>query len=347
MKYQSGISTIGCVLTVILAGSGLAAAAEPSPGDAAAISKEALHATRLILLGTAGGSAVSLVRSEPASLLVVHGKPYLIDVGAGVTYQLVKAGYQPASVHQVFITHHHADHDAGLEPLMSLQWSRRGLEALDSVPVDIYGPPATQFMVHAILDSIGVTERIWHAGVDQLRPAAPMFQAHDIDQDGLVYRDDLVRVTAVENSHFSFPSSGPSGKDRSLAYRFDTPEGSVVFTGDTGPSRAVEHLAQDADVLVSEVFAPPADYANYVPKTEIEKQMALHMAREHLTPEEVGRLASAAHAKMVILTHFVPGNSIEDMSIFTAGVKRQFAGPVIAGKDLFEYDLFLPTELGK
>jgi ribonuclease BN (tRNA processing enzyme) len=347
MKDRSRISTVRYLFAIILAGSGVVAAAEPAPSAAPAISKEALHATRLILLGTAGGSAVSLVRSEPASLLAVHGKPYLIDVGAGVTYQLVKAGYQPASVHQVFITHHHADHDAGLEPLMSLQWSRRGLEALDSIPVDIYGPPATPFMVHAILDSIGVTERIWHAGVDQLRPAAPMFQAHDIDQDGLVYRDDLVRVTAVENSHFSFPSSGAGGKDRSLAYRFDTPEGSVVFTGDTGPSRAVEHLAQDADVLVSEVFAPPADYANYVPKTEIEKQMALHMAREHLTPEEVGRLASAAHAKMVILTHFVPGNSIEDMSIFTAGVKQHFAGPVIAGKDLFEYDLFLATESGK
>ena len=109
----------------------------------------------------------------------------------------------------------------------------------------------------------------------------------------------------------------------------------------------MERLAQDADVLVSEVFAPPADYANYVPKTEIEKQMALHMAREHLTPEEVGRLASAAHAKIVVLTHFVPGNSIEDMSVFTAGVKMYFAGPVIAGKDLFEYDLFQPAEPAK
>jgi ribonuclease BN (tRNA processing enzyme) len=341
------ISIVGYVLAFILAGSGVAAATEPSPSEAAPISKEALHATRLILLGTAGGSAVSLVRSEPASLLVVHGKPYLIDVGAGVTYQLVKAGYQPASVHQVFITHHHADHDAGLEPLMSLQWSRRGLEALDSQPVEIYGPPATQFMVHAILDSIGITERIWHAGVDQLRPAAPMFQAHDIDRDGVVYRDELVRVTAVENTHFSVPSSGPSGKDRSLAYRFDTPEGSVVFTGDTGPSQAVEHLAQNADILVSEVFAPPDDYANYVPKTDIEKQMALHMAREHLKPEDVGRMAAAAHAKMVILTHFVPGNSIQDMSVFTAGVMKYFSGPVIAGKDLFEYDLFQPAEPSK
>ena len=335
----------GYLAAIVLAGSGVVAAAEAPSGDAPRISQEASRATRLILLGTDGGSNVSLVRSEPASLLVVHGKPYLIDVGEGVTYQLVKAGFQPASIYRVFITHHHADHNAGLEPLMFLQWSRRGLESLDSVPVEIYGPPATQFLVNITLDYIGVGERIWHAGVMQSRPAAPMFHAHDIDHDGSAYRDELVRVTAVENSHFSFPSRSPSGKDRSLAYRFDTPEGSVVFTGDTGPSEPVERLARDADVLVSEVFAASAgDVANYVPKTEIERQMALHMAREHLTPEEVGRLAAAAHVKMVLLTHFVPGREVEDMSVFTEGVKRHFAGPVIAGKDLFEYDLFQPMD---
>jgi hypothetical protein len=128
MKIRSRISAVSYLFAIILAGSRVVAAAEPAPSADTAVSKEASHATRLILWGTAGGSAVSLVRAEPASLLVVHGKPYLIDAGSGVTYQLVKAGYQPASVHQVFITHHHADHDAGLEPLMSLQWSRRGLE---------------------------------------------------------------------------------------------------------------------------------------------------------------------------------------------------------------------------
>jgi ribonuclease BN (tRNA processing enzyme) len=344
MRDWSGCAAVGYILALNLAGVGFVSAAE-SPAEAPKLSKEASHATRLILLGTDGGPNVSPVRSEPASLLVVNGRPYLIDAGAGVPFQLAKVGYRVGAIDRIFITHHHPDHNAGLEPLMSFQWVHQGLGDLQLPPVEIYGPPATQFLVHATVDYISVTERIWHAGITKSHPVAPMFQAHDIDQDGPVYRDDLVRVTAAENTHFSFPSAGPSGKDRSLAYRFDTPEGSVVFTGDTGPSQAVERLAQGADILVSEVLAMPD--TNYVPKTETEKQMLFHAEHEHLSPENVGRMAAAAHVKTVILTHFVPGNSIEDMSIFTEGVKKYFAGPVIAGKDLFEYDLFQPIEPGK
>jgi ribonuclease BN (tRNA processing enzyme) len=345
---RRAISTAATMAAIALnfAGLGFVWAAE-APADAPRLSKEASHSTRLILLGTDGGPNVSPVRSEPANLLVVNGKPYLIDAGAGVPFQLAKVGYRVGAIDRIFITHHHPDHNAGLEPLMSFQWTHQGLGDLQLPPVEIYGPPATQFLVHATVDYIGVTERIWRAGITKSHPVAPMFQAHDIDQDGLVYRDDVVRVTAAENTHFSFPSVGPGGKDRSLAYRFDTPAGSVVFTGDTGPSPAVERLAQNADVLVSEVIAIPADQANYAPKTETEKQMLFHAEHEHLSPENVGRMASAAHVKMVILTHFVPGNTIEDMSVFTEGVKKYFAGPVIAGKDLFEYDLFQPTVQGK
>ena len=36
----------------------------------------------------------------------------------------------------------------------------------------------------------------------------------------------------------------------SLAYRVDTPEGSVVFTGDTQPCNSVIDLARDADVML-------------------------------------------------------------------------------------------------
>ena len=35
----------------------------------------------------------------------------------------------------------------------------------------------------------------------------------------------------------------------SLAYRIDSPEGSIVFTGDTEPCDSVVELARDADVM--------------------------------------------------------------------------------------------------
>jgi len=109
----------------------------------------------------------------------------------------------------------------------------------------------------------------------------------------------------------------------------------------------VAELARNADVLVSEVCLCDAE-AKVRPSTTsaggartaaaLEKAETLHMRHEHLTPEEVGKLAAAAHVKVVILTHFVPGSET-DPTRFTAGVMKYFSGPVIPGKDLLEYDL--------
>ena len=58
----------------------------------------------------------------------------------------------------------------------------------------------------------------------------------------VVFEDEAVRVTAVAVTHgHAVPA---------LAYRFDTPDGSVVFSGDTTVNDDLIALAQDADILV-------------------------------------------------------------------------------------------------
>jgi len=302
------------------------------------------HATRVVLLGTYGGPKASEERSEPASLLVVAGTPYLIDAGAGVDRQIAAYGLHHSDIRTIFITHHHIDHNAGLVPLISLIWFDRAWYNLAGPPVQIYGPPATEFLVHTALDYLSVSERIFRAGVPAMMTAAPMFSAHDIDHDGLVYQDERVRVTAAENTHFHFKSESPAtGQDRSYSYRFDTAKGAVVFTGDTGPSEAVTNLARGADVLVSEVCVcagkVPTVPDPSAPPATLDAQIDYHMDHEHLTPEQVGIMASRAHARVVVLTHFVPGDGGVDVARFTAGVQKYFNGEVIAGKDLLTYDL--------
>jgi ribonuclease BN (tRNA processing enzyme) len=306
-------------------------------------------ATRIILLGTDGGPRAYPARAEPATLLVVKGVPYLIDAGPGVERQIALAGFKLAELRTIFITHHHIDHDGGLPALMSMTWFDAAWADQTLPPVQIYGPPATRFLAGAALDYLSVSERIFRAGVPALQPAAGMFQAHDIHRNGEFYRDNRVTVRAVENSHFHFKSgSASTGRDMSFSYRFDTPNGSVVFTGDTGPSEAVIELARNADVLVSEVclcdsratvHPTGTSAASRQTAAAMEEQETYHMRNEHLTPEEVGQLAAAARVKVVILTHFVPGDGKADPSQFTTGVMKYFSGPVIPGKDLLEYDI--------
>jgi len=337
MKIKTGFS---CA-SLLLAGAFVSAGhAGQNPAQAAPVAA-ADHTTRLILLGTAAGPIPRALRSQPANLLIVDGRPYLIDAGNGVARQLVMAGFEPADVRHIFITHHHIDHNADLGALISFDWVEDyQRNAASAPPVQIYGPPSTTFLVQSALDYLSVGERIFSAGMP-IFVAKGRFQAHDIDHDGLVYTDDRVRVTATENTHFHQPSSSPTyGKDRSYSYRFDTPGRSVVFTGDTGPSEAVTKLAEDADVLVTEIEDIETMMKTFTGKMTKPQANAFrdHLEQEHLTPEAVGKMAAAAHVKSVVLTHFTPDEDVPtDASSFTKGIRKYYNGPVMAGRDLFEY----------
>ena len=307
--------------------------------------------TQLVLLGTNGGPVLSATRSEPALMLVTHGKHYLIDAGAGTSGQVVKAGFRPSQIDDIFISHHHIDHNAGLPSLISTIWFERAWRHIDKSPLGIYGPPSTEFLVQSALNYLSVSEGIFESGVPELPAAESLFVAHDVNDDGPVFSDGIISVTAVTNTHFTDVSRGASGKqNKSYAYRFETPDGSIVYTGDTGPSEAVEKLALNADVLVSEINVlslvsksglPEQSFAGQSPMppklAEAERQ---HQITEHLTPEQVGQLASRAHVKTVVLTHFVP-SAVADRnpSIFIDGVKRYFSGNVVFGSDLMTIEI--------
>ncbi len=63
------------------------------------------------------------------------------------------------------------------------------------------------------------------------------------------------------------------------------------------------------------------------------------MLNEHLSPEEVGVMAARAHVRVLVLTHLGPFPPGSDMTVFTAGIAKHFAGVVIPGRDFLEYDL--------
>lgn len=64
----------------------------------------------------------------------------------------------------------------------------------------------------------------------------------------------------------------------------------------------------------------------------------MHMEKQHISPEQIGQMATKVSVKSVVLTHYSPGLDGEtDLSPYTNGVRKFFAGPVIAGTDLLEY----------
>ncbi len=300
--------------------------------------------SRLILLGTGAGPIPRKDRAQPSNLLIVGGRPYLIDAGNGVARQMVQAGYVPSDVRTVFITHHHIDHNADIGALMSYAWIEDTKRNAKSAGVmKFYGPTSTSDLVQAGLSFLSVSERIFRSGVP-MPPAAGRFEAHDFKGAGVVYRDDRLVVTAAENTHYHLArrTGEAMSNDKSYALRFDTPDRSFVFCGDTGPSDAVTRLAQGADVLICSVNELDATMKELATTTKLpppaQAAMRAHMEHQHITPEQIGLMAQKAGVKTVVLTHFAPGRDGEtDASLYTRGVRKHFSGAVIAGRDLLEF----------
>lgn len=324
----------------LLAGSALSMAAAGGAQSPAPQAAQAGSSTRFILLGTAGGPVPRVQRSQPANLLDVGGRIYLIDAGDGVMRQLAAAGYRPGDVQTVFLSHLHLDHVAGLSTLLGMNWVSRA-----NKPMTIHGPVGTKALVEGARAYLAQPEALFTAQIPPGPSIATITEAREIAGSGpvVIFQDDRLKVTAVENSHYDTmdPAKLPKGA-KSFAYRFDTADRSIVYTGDSGPSEAMEKLAQGADILVSEVIDLPGTMAflsrQYKVSPAVLQPQIDHMEKEHFTPEEIGRMAARAGVGMVVLTHIVMGFDTEtDMRAYTEGVRRHFKGPVVIGRDLNEY----------
>ena len=143
----------------------------------------------------------------------------------------------------------HFDHTAGVLGVLALRF-QMGAPG----KITIYGPPGTATFVDGLLDAMKPF-RMAGFGVPGEKFGDPRDTFNVVEiTDGSVVKVGDVTVTAAQNTHYTFaPGSDLDHHYKSLSFRFDMPDRSIVYTGDTGPSTNVERLAKGADILVSEV----------------------------------------------------------------------------------------------
>lgn len=324
--------------------------------------------SRLVLLGTAGGPLPSPVRAGISQAVVVAGRAYLVDCGSGVTRQLRQARLL-SSLTEVFLTHLHSDHTCDYFNLFLLGWPI----LQRNPPVHVYGPgsagglpadpgrpagralpvagganpaPGLVDLTRAQLaaNAYDINVRMREAGREDLTtlvvpheiglpaglPAGPEHVAPPM-APLVVAEDDRVRVTAVLVEHAPvFPA---------FAYRFDTPDGSVVISGDTAPCPNLVTLAHGADILVHEVFADDLWQRRPDDVTWEASRREHHLFTAHTALSDVGKVASEAEVGRLVLTHFVPGDDVLPDDYWVRGVGSSFDGEVTVGRDLAELPL--------
>jgi ribonuclease BN (tRNA processing enzyme) len=295
--------------------------------------------TKIVLLGTRGGPGIDLARNETGAAVVVDGVTYLVDCGYGTLRALVANGLAYTRIGNVFLSHLHDDHTADLPALLTHQWTNSR-----NMPTEVYGPFGTVQLVDAINEVLDINAEIRIADEGRTTRPEALFKGHDLPANATpteVLKDERVHVTAIENTHYPERSKAHMPY-RSLAFRFDTAEKSVAFSGDTAYSANVVKLARGADFFVCEVMAQSTyDRMEARAKAEAEagnsNTIARHVAETHSTPRDVGRMAKEAGVKTVVLYHQLWGprqGQLEyPVTEYIDGVHENFSGEVVVGRD--------------
>jgi ribonuclease BN (tRNA processing enzyme) len=300
-------------------------------GSAAALATPAALAqspakprTKIVFLGTKGGPRVDVGPSNPANLVVVNDTPFVIDCGMGVSRQLASAGVPLASVKYILISHHHSDHSLEYGNLVYNAWAA-GL----STPIYSFGPKGLEAMTRTYweLNKFDVETRIEDEGRPDPRK---LLIAKDIAEEGIVLQTADVRVTAFRTPH-------PPIMDN-FAYKFETPDGVIVFSSDTAYNPKLAEFAKGADVLVHEaLYVPWVD--RLVARVKNGATLKKHLLESHTAVEDVGKIAAAAGVKVLVLSHLVPGDLDVTDDTWTEGAKKNFSGRIVVARDLMELKL--------
>jgi ribonuclease BN (tRNA processing enzyme) len=270
--------------------------------------------TRLILLGT-GTPNAEPNRSGPAVAVVAGGVPYVVDFGPGVVRRAMGAGLDPRHLSRAFLTHLHSDHCAGYPDLVLTPWTLERAE-----PLEVYGPPGLAALTEHVRAAYGADIRERLGGLEPANDTGWRVVPHEVEP-GVVYRGDNVEVEAFAVDHGSWAAYG---------YRFHTPAGSVVISGDSAPTETMVEKSRRCDVLVHEVYSAaafdslPAEWQRY-------------HAAVHTSSRELAELASRAEPKLLVLYHQLLWGVGEEELL--AEVREGYDGDVAFGRDLAVFDL--------
>jgi ribonuclease BN (tRNA processing enzyme) len=245
--------------------------------------------TQVVMLGT-GNPPADPDRSGPATAIVVDGTPYLVDFGAGVVRRAKSAvvdkgiaGLDPVNLRVAFVTHLHSDHTVGYPDLILTPWviGRR-------VPLEVFGPTGIKAMTEHIMAAYQADfetrmkdRELYTVGAFREGHAV---NAHEI-KPGVVYKDANVTVTAFATKHAM----------ESYGYRFDTPDRSIVISGDTNPTQATIDACNGCDILIHEVLTH--DWLSRRP------DFHAYAAAHHTTTTQLTELATKAKPGLLVLYH--------------------------------------------
>ncbi len=242
---------------------------------------------KLTILGS-GTPAPLLDRNCAGYLLEIDSRKLLFDSGAGTIRRLLEINIDLFAIEHIFYTHLHNDH---INDLGAIIWSNN-YGGTRKKPLNLYGPEGFKNYFKILLENL-------------LKPTKINFKINVTELKNSTMKIGNTSIKTAQISH--------STTTKSIAYRIEHKNKSIVYTGDTEYCNEAIEIAENADILITECSLPDNK-----------------KAEGHLTPSLAGKIASKAQVKTLILTHFYP--QVLKTNIMKQ-CRKEFSGRIILAKD--------------
>jgi ribonuclease BN (tRNA processing enzyme) len=275
---------------------------------------------KIQVLGS-GGPELTKHRASSSYLIWLNNKAViLMDAGGGSALRYGDSEADWKDLKAVLFSHYHADHSSDFPALVKASWFGDRVEDLS-----IFGPygndimPSTKEFLATLFDQkLGAYKYLSDFYQNKDEVADYRLLANDIGNNyktQLIYSSDGIQIHAQQVQHGPIPA---------IAYVINICGKTIVYSGDTNGKSFENLLLDHTDLFIAH---------NAIPENAGRVAQSLHM-----TPSQIGQIATQIKAKKIILSHRM-NRTLRKENQTSQFIKKHYQGPIEFVNDLDVFKL--------
>lgn len=218
----------------------------------------------------------------PGFLIEYESDKIMLDCGNGCT-RLLDFPKDLDNL-KIFISHLHTDHFGDLLSLIPTIYVYKKLGLINKEP-EIYIPSDDDINTSIYYNEVGITNLKVSTHLTEYKLLLNLSHKYGvIIHSGTYFKDYKINNITINTQEVQH-------EVKTNAFKIETPNGTIVYSADTGPDNNLSKFASNCDLFICESTFLRGQYRS---------------TNEHLFAHETAKIAALAKVKKLLLTHFWP-----------------------------------------